>query len=159
MVARKSKKEPSPYSISQIQFNLDRSPVKSLRHKTILREWVAECIRKEGFFPGLISYNFTTDKGLLAINQKYLNHNDYTDIITFELSEGNQISGDIYISWDRVKDNAEQMGETFHVELCRVMIHGVLHLCGYGDKSAKAAATMRSKENECLSLLSKRLKR
>lgn len=102
---------------------------------------------------GEISINLCSDDHLLQINKKHLNHDYYTDIITFELSENNEISGDLYISTDRVLDNAKQLNITFHVELNRVIIHGILHLCGYKDKTKAQQKEMREKENYYLSLL------
>lgn len=154
MASRKPKKEPLPSLTKLVQFNFIDSQTSTLRHKTVLREWIHLCIQKEKFETGFISFNFTSDKYLLGINKQYLKHNYFTDIITFDLSEDKTISGDIYISLDRVKDNARTLGEMFHVELYRVIIHGVLHLCGYGDKSKEEAKTMRKKENYYLSLLS-----
>jgi rRNA maturation RNase YbeY len=87
------------------------------------------------------------------MNKNYLKHDFYTDIITFDFSENNLISGDIYISKERVKENAAELNDAFHVELKRVMVHGVLHLCGYKDKTRAEKEKMRKKEDECLSLL------
>ncbi|MFA6261284.1 MAG: rRNA maturation RNase YbeY [Bacteroidia bacterium] len=153
MASPKLKKERSLSLTKLIQFNFIDSKTSTLQHKTVLREWIHACILKEGFETGFISYNFTSDKYLLGLNKQYLNHDYFTDIITFDLTEGKMISGDIYISLDRVKDNSHLLNEMFHVELYRVIIHGVLHLCGYGDKSVKDAKTMRKKENYYLALL------
>jgi probable rRNA maturation factor len=125
----------------------------TLKQKKHIRSWIQQSIQKESKKLSFISYNFCSDKYLLKINKKYLSHNDYTDIITFDLCEGKDISGDIYISIERVKENAKTNFTGFHVELCRVLIHGVLHLCGYKDKSDKDAKKMRSKEDFYLALL------
>ena len=102
---------------------------------------------------GNLNYSFTSDESLLKINMEYLKHNTYTDIITFNYNEGKKISGDIFISIDRVKENAEKFEAPFEEELHRVMIHGVLHLCGYKDKSKTDSELMRKKENAALRLL------
>ena len=142
---------PFHYS-GKIFFNhVDVNP--SIKQKKQLKIWIENCIQKEGYRLGELSYNFCSDEQLLEININHLNHNFYTDIITFELNEDNIVVGDVYISIDRVKDNAEQNQTTFTNELQRVIIHGVLHLCGYKDKSNKEAATMRQKEDYYLSLL------
>ncbi|TAE80068.1 MAG: rRNA maturation RNase YbeY [Bacteroidetes bacterium] len=124
----------------------------SIHYKTILRKWVTETISTEGKTPGEISFNFCSDDYLLEINRTYLNHDYYTDIITFELNEGSLVIGDIYISIDRVKENAESLNVPYQTELHRVMIHGILHLCGYKDKGKKDAKQMRDKEDYYLSL-------
>jgi rRNA maturation RNase YbeY len=101
---------------------------------------------------GDISIIFVSDQYLLEMNQKYLNHDYFTDIITFDYCEHNIISGDLFISVDRVKENADSFNVDELTEIHRVMIHGVLHLCGYGDKSAKEEKIMRSKEDFSLTL-------
>ena len=93
---------------------------------------------------------FCTDEALLAINKRFLNHNYYTDIITFDYSQNNIISGDIFISLDTVKTNAEQFGVAYEQELHRIIIHGILHLCGQDDKTPESRKTMTAKENEAL---------
>ncbi len=99
-----------------------------------------------------LNYVFTSDEELLAINKEFLKHDDYTDIITFPYEEGEKLAGDIFISVDRVRDNAIQLNEVFEQELRRVMIHGVLHLLGYKDKSPEQELEMRSKEDLALKL-------
>lgn len=101
---------------------------------------------------GEISVILLSDEDLLKINIDYLNHDYYTDIITFDYSEGCKISGDLYISVDRVKENAQKYGYRFEEELKRVIIHGILHLCGYNDKSRKEQHEMRKKEDYYLAL-------
>ena len=93
-----------------------------------------------------INYIFCTDKAVLEINRQFLAHDFYTDIITFDLSDSNAIQAEIYISVDRVKDNATQLGVSFKSELHRIIFHGVLHLCGYKDKKRGEIEEMRSKE-------------
>ena len=138
--------------INVISFNnIDVSYVQ--KNKRQIRVWLKTVIENEQSKIWNIDYNFCSDKHLIKINKKYLNHDDYTDIITFDLSDGNEILGDIYISIDRVKENARKIRVNFSDEILRIIVHGVLHLCGYKDKSKKAAAIMRNKENHYLSLL------
>lgn len=105
------------------------------------------CIVNEGFKCGEVSIVFCSDAYMLSINNQYLKHNYYTDIITFDYTEDGVVVGDLFISVDTVADNAEELGVDARQEMLRVIIHGVLHLCGYGDKSQKEAAIMREKEN------------
>ena len=111
-------------------------------------EWLQKVISSEGKKTGEISFIFCDDEYLLEINQKYLNHDTYTDIISFDNSLGKIIQGDIFISTERVAENAETYEVDFTEELQRVMVHGVLHLCGYKDKSEEEVAVMRTKEEE-----------
>lgn len=111
-------------------------------------DWVSRIINSEDFVVGQIDYIFCTDDELLKINVEYLKHDTLTDIITFDYSDGTTISGDVFISTDRVKDNAVTFNVDFNEELLRVMSHGVLHLMGYGDKSDKEISLMRKKEEE-----------
>ena len=139
-----------------------RNEVKfRLSGATLIRPWLSKVARKEGRRIGELNYIFCTDEYLLDMNREHLGHDYYTDIITFDLSEGKRrkiasaepIIGDIYISVDRVKENAESYGVSFIVELQRVMVHGLLHLTGYKDKTKAEKAAMRLKEDACLSLL------
>lgn len=112
-------------------------------------------LEKENARPGMLQFIFCDDVYLLEINKKYLNHNDYTDVITFDYTdEFEGISGDIFISYPRVLENAEKYGATAGEELFRVMIHGVLHLLGYEDGDEAGRRQMKAKENYYLSLLS-----
>jgi probable rRNA maturation factor len=104
-------------------------------------------IGSENFDSGEITIVFCTDDYLLEMNKRYLNHDFYTDIITFDYSENGVISGDLFISFDRVKDNADSFSVSVDNELKRVIYHGVLHLCGYKDKTEKDKKEMREKEN------------
>ncbi len=113
---------------------------------------IEKLIEKEGKIPGDISYIFCSDDYLLEINKQYLNHDYYTDVITFDYCENGIISGDIFISVDTIKSNAQEYSVTFEKELQRVMIHGVLHLVGYKDKQDDDQKVMRSKEDEYLQL-------
>ena len=112
---------------------------------------VDSLIISEKFKPGEITIIFCSDDYLLDKNRAYLNHDYYTDIITFDYSENDVVSGDLFISIDRVKDNANTYGISFDNELKRVVYHGILHLCGYKDKTEKDKKEMREKENYYLS--------
>ncbi len=103
-----------------------------------------------------IAYIFCSDEKILEINRQYLQHDYYTDIITFDYSEGENISGDIFISLDTVKSNSEKFKTDFIEELHRVIIHGILHLCGHKDKTPEEEKIMREKENEALNLIKDR---
>ncbi len=115
-----------------------------------LPDWITDTAISENKETGEITVIFCDDQYLLEINKKYLNHDYYTDVITFDYSEGNLISGDIFISKDRVKENASFYNVSFENELKRVIIHGVLHLLGYKDKEESQQKIMRQKENEYL---------
>ena len=118
---------------------------------------VAACIKaitlEESREVGDITFVFCDDNYLLKINKEFLDHDTYTDIITFDYSVGNEIVSEIYVSTDRVEENAKKYKQSFEDEIHRVMIHGVLHLCGYNDKLAEEKQIMRDKENHYLSLL------
>jgi probable rRNA maturation factor len=116
-----------------------------------IKKWIEAIAKTEKKTVGGINYVFVTDEELFKMNKKYLNHGTYTDIITFDYTEGKEISGDIFISVDRVKENAKKFKVKFDDELHRVMIHGVLHLCGYKDKTPKDSKEMRKKEDFSLS--------
>jgi len=109
--------------------------------------WLNESVVREGKSLGEINLVFCDDDHLLGMNQAHLEHDYYTDIITFDYTEDEVISGDLYISIDRVLDNAGLLNETADVELRRVCVHGILHLCGYKDKNSEEEAKMRSREN------------
>jgi len=111
-------------------------------------DWINRIIESEGFASGQIDYIFCTDDYLLELNLQYLNHDTLTDIITFDYTDGKTVSADIFISTERVKENAEAFKVDFDTELKRVMSHGVLHLTGYGDKSPNQKKIMRNKEEE-----------
>jgi rRNA maturation RNase YbeY len=136
---------PIHYFYEQIDFKIE-TPRKASTWITL----VAKTEKKE---IGDLTYVFCSDDYLLSLNQQFLKHNTLTDIITFDYSEGkNELSGEIYISIDRVADNAAKFKTDFQDELHRVMIHGVLHLAGYKDKKPAEKALMRKKEEACLSL-------
>ena len=117
-----------------------------------VKNWISQVIQLRGKRVGNISYLFCDDEYLLGVNQQYLDHDTYTDIITFEYVAADLISGDIMISIDRVGENASQFEVPFELELRRVIIHGVLHLLGQGDKSDDEATEMRRQEEESLAL-------
>lgn len=121
--------------------------------KNILENWLMLVCKDEEKVLGEVSYIYVDDNHLLEINNEFLNHDYYTDIITFDYSEGGVVSGDLFISTDRVKDNALSLEGDWLDELNRVMVHGVLHLCGYGDKSDEEAKLMRDKEDFYLNKL------
>lgn len=102
---------------------------------------------------GDINYIFCSDKRILEVNIEYLGHDYYTDVITFDYDEGQRVSGDLFISLETVASNAEMLGIAYEEELLRVMAHGVLHLCGFKDKTEEDAANMRLREQEALALL------
>lgn len=115
-------------------------------------DWLSKVILSENKTEGEIIYLFCTDEYLLDLNQRFLNHDTLTDIITFDNTMGNLVSADICISVERVKENAVDFNVSFEEELRRVLVHGVLHICGYKDKSAEEAEIMRTKENEKMAL-------
>lgn len=114
------------------------------------KTWIKTIIQSERKKVGQLNFVFTSDEALLKTNIQFLNHNTYTDIITFDYCEKDSVHGDIIISVERVKENAAKFDVEFNEELKRVIIHGVLHLCGYKDKTAKDAELMRKKENSAL---------
>lgn len=114
--------------------------------------WIASILSSEDKELGELNYIFCNDEYLHKINVDYLDHDTLTDIISFDYTEGNVVSGDIFISIERVEENAKDFNVMFHVELLRVMSHGVLHYCGYKDKSDADADLMRSKEEEKIKL-------
>lgn len=118
----------------------------------VLKQWVKQVIESKGKTLGEVSYIFCSDDYLLKINQEHLQHDYYTDIITFDYTEGATVSGDLFISIDRVKDNALTESVDFDIELRRVMIHGILHLLGYKDKKKEDQKLMREIENQSLTL-------
>jgi probable rRNA maturation factor len=116
-----------------------------------LKKFIVGLFKKEGKRLQALQYVFCTDAYLLQVNRDFLQHDDYTDIITFDLSDSpSAISGEIYISIDRVRDNARQLGNTFKEELHRVIFHGALHLCGYRDKKPAEIKAMRAGEERYL---------
>lgn len=123
-----------------------------LEDEILYSDWVDRIVSSENVELKQLTYIFCDDAYLLKINQKYLKHDDYTDIITFDYTERMQIGGDIFISIERIKENAVEFKVPEEEELRRVMAHGVLHLIGYGDKEPKDIAIMRIKEEEKMKL-------
>jgi rRNA maturation RNase YbeY len=119
----------------------------------IITGWIDQIIARHGKHVGQISFQFCSDELILSINQQFLKHDYYTDIITFDQTTGNTINGEIYISLDTVASNATEFQQPFLKELYRVMIHGILHLCGQGDKLPEESTQMRASEEEALQLL------
>ncbi len=123
----------------------------ALKNKSLVRNWIKSILTSEEKKPGDVVFVFCNDEYLGGMNQKFLNHDTLTDIITFDYSENEILSGDICISIERVHENSINFNTTFNEELGRVMAHGILHLAGYKDKSAKDKSLMRQKENSYLS--------
>lgn len=134
-----------------IQFSFQTNyPLKA---RTKIKQWIKQVIEAKGKKTGNITYIFCDDEYLLEVNKQYLQHDYYTDVITFDYVENDLISGDIFISTDRVRENALAFGSSETEELHRVIIHGALHLLGLKDKSEKEASQMRQAENDALKLL------
>ena len=126
--------------------NIDENIVENLKN------WIENIIVSEGKKLGEINYIFCDDEYLLKINQDFLDHDYYTDIITFDQVRGKTISGEIFVSLQRIKDNASLISKNYEEEKKRVIAHGILHLCGYKDKTEEEQKTMRAKEDFYLSL-------
>ena len=129
-----------------ITFNSETS--FTLKNQKKLVKWISDVISSEAFQVGEINYIFCNDSYLNKINQEFLNHDTFTDVISFDYTLGKEIGGDIFISIERVLENAEKFNEVFENELHRVMIHGILHFMGYKDKTKKEKTLMRTKEDE-----------
>lgn len=125
----------------------------SIRNKRKLKSWIYSTILSKGKEPGEINIILTTDSQLLSINKQFLKHDYLTDIITFNYNEGIFVSGDLYISLERVKDNSLMEGVELNLELKRVIIHGILHLLGQNDKNSFEKIEMRSQEDKALKLV------
>jgi rRNA maturation RNase YbeY len=134
-----------------IEFNFETE--FKLKESSKLKKWIANTIASEGFQLGDISYVFCDDAYLLKLNQDYLNHDTLTDIISFDYRMNKEINGEIYISVERVAENAKDFSVEFYTELHRVMIHGILHFCGFKDKTQSEEQKMRQREDEALKLL------
>lgn len=134
-----------------IQFSIETK--YSLKNRMLLKRWVKAVLENKGKKLGNLYFILCDDDFLLKINRQFLKHDYYTDIITFDYTEDGIIAGDLFISIDRVMDNATALQVSEHEELMRVMIHGVLHLLGLKDKSDEEAKQMRKAEEECLELL------
>ena len=126
-----------------------KMPAKKMRETT---DWIRRVASGYGKKCGDIAYIFCSDEKILEVNKAYLQHDYYTDVITFDYTEGDKIGGDIFISVDTVRSNAEQFGTDYDEELHRIIIHGVLHLCGINDKGPGEREMMTRHENEALKL-------
>ena len=122
-------------------------------NREAVTSWVKEVAKTYGKKTGDISYIFCSDEKILEVNRQYLQHDDYTDIITFEYTEGDKISGDLFISLDTVRTNSEAFHTSYDEELHRTIIHGILHLCGINDKGPGEREVMEAHENRALALL------
>lgn len=129
---------------SELDFKLDK--------QVEIQNWITQSIDNEGFITGELNFIFCEDKYLLEINIEFLDHDTLTDIISFDYTMGKLISGDVFISIDRVIENSKSFGVSFEDELHRVMIHGILHYCGFKDKDSDDKKQMRMKEDYYLSL-------
>lgn len=125
-----------------------------LQYKAIIKKWIKGVVEASGKKVGDVNIIFCNDPSILEINQQFLGHDYYTDIITFDYCEGNIVSGELYISVDTVEANAQEYNETFRNEMHRVIIHGILHLLGYDDHSEEDIAQMREQEDLALDDLS-----
>jgi len=134
-----------------IQFNYETD--FKLDNHVQLAEWISNCIDDRGYTVGEINYIFCDDDYLLKLNVEFLEHDTFTDIISFDYTLGKLISGDIFISIERVQENAQKFSQTFDNELYRVMIHGVLHYLGLKDKSVDDKLKMRAEEDKSLELI------
>ena len=133
-----------------IEFNYESE--FTLVNEEAIAAWLSAVIVSENKTLGEINYIFCDDEYLHKINLEYLNHDTLTDIISFDYTMGNEVGGDIFVSVERVLDNSKDYNTSFEDELKRVLVHGVLHYCGYKDKSEEDEALMRSKENEKLAM-------
>ena len=136
-----------------IAFYSDEDVEEPRLRKKLVRSWIEEVARSYDRKVGELCYQFCGDERIIQTNQDFLDHDYYTDIITFDESEGDRIAGDMLISLDTVRSNAEQIGTDYAEELHRVIIHGVLHLCGLNDKTDEDEERMRQAEESALSLL------
>ncbi|MEO5682735.1 MAG: rRNA maturation RNase YbeY [Chitinophagaceae bacterium] len=143
---------PDKVAISNVQFHFLKVRV-TLKERQRLKAFLLDIFKKEKTQLAALQFIFCSDEHLLGINQQFLQHNYYTDIVTFNLANKNKpVDGEIYISIDRVRDNATSLQQYVYIEMHRVIFHGALHLCGYKDKLAKDIALMRQRENHYLKL-------
>ena len=133
-------------------YNADGVKMPNIRKRTV-SAWIKAVAATFGRKVGEIGYMFVDDEKILEVNNEYLGHDYYTDIITFDYDEGDTISGDLVISLDTVRTNAEKFGKDYNEELHRVIIHGILHLCGINDKGPGEREIMEAHENKALALL------
>ena len=135
-----------------ITYNTENVPMPHIRRRDT-SAWIRRVAEQHGYSVGDVAYIFCDDEKILEVNRQYLQHDYYTDIITFDYDEGDTINGDIVISLDTVRSNAEQLGKDYNEELHRVIIHGILHLCGQNDKGPGEREQMEAAENRALELL------
>jgi len=133
-----------------IEFNYETD--FTLENEEAISSWLSKVVVSEDKKLGEINYIFCDDNYLLKINLEYLNHDTLTDIISFDYSMGNELNGDVFVSIERVQDNANDFKVSFEEELKRVLVHGILHYCGYKDKTKEDEQLMRSKEDEKLAM-------
>lgn len=136
-----------------ISFYSEESVSMPRLRRLIVKSWLEAVARSYGKQIGELCYQFCDDERILEVNREFLQHDYYTDIITFDESEGDIVSGDMIISLDTVRSNAKLVGATYSEELHRVIVHGLLHLCGLGDKSEAEERAMRQAEDKALTLL------
>ncbi len=137
-----------------ISYNSENIKMPAFKKREMTR-WIRQVAATYGRKVGDVGYLFCDDEKILEVNHEYLQHDYYTDIITFDYCEGDTINGDIVISLDTIKSNAEMFGKTYEEELHRVIIHGILHLCGIDDKGPGEREIMEAAENKALNLFSK----
>ena len=135
-----------------ISYNTENVKMPALPRRAT-NAWIRAVAAHYGKKVGDVAYIFCDDAKILEVNRQYLQHDYYTDIITFDYCEGDTLHGDIFVSLDTVRSNAAEFGTTFDNELHRILIHGILHLCGQADKTPEARAEMTRKENHALTLL------
>ena len=134
-----------------ITYSSENIKMPSFKKREVTK-WIRNVANSYGKKVGEIGYLFCDDEKILEVNREYLQHDYYTDIITFDYDEGNTINGDLVISLDTVRTNAEQFGKTYEEELLRVIIHGILHLCGINDKGPGEREIMEAAENKALEM-------
>ena len=138
--------------IYMITYQTEDIKMPSIKRREI-SEWIKSVAASYGKKVGEIAYIFCSDEKILEVNRQYLEHDYYTDIITFDYTEGSRIGGDLFISLDTVRTNAEQFNQPYERELHRVIIHGILHLCGINDKGPGERELMEEAENKALGLI------
>ncbi len=142
----------STFAAEMIRFTTEDIEMPTLDERKV-GKWIRAVAADYGFAVGNINYIFCSDERELAVNREFLGHDYYTDVITFDYSTAQTLNGDIFISLDTVQSNAEMVGTSFEQELMRILIHGVLHLTGQGDKTPETKAEMTAKEEKALAKL------
>ncbi len=136
-----------------VYYQSENIPMPKIAKRKV-NAWIKEVASRHGYKLGEITYIFCDDQKILEVNREYLKHDYYTDIITFDYTEGKVISGDLFISLDTVKSNSEKFSTSYEEEFYRVVIHGILHLCGINDKGVGEREIMEKHENEALAIRS-----